>query len=149
MKIDRFIGAYRYLSNFYLTPVVYEEDMYPSVEHAYQAAKTLDPRERDYFTRPVPPGAAKRAGRQVTIRSDWELKKVDIMFDLVKQKFEAEPLRSQLLSTGDAELVEGNTWHDEFWGICSCPRHGRGQNHLGKILMDVRDELKKEIKNVS
>jgi len=60
------------------------------------------------------------------------------MTDLVRQKFSNPQLAKQLLDTKDFELIEGNTWGDTFWGVCS----GKGQNNLGKILMQIRNELK-------
>jgi ribA/ribD-fused uncharacterized protein len=117
--------------------VEFEDYVYPSVEHAYQAAKTLDPKEREYFLQNVRPGLAKLKGKEVTLRPDWDSVKLKVMYDLVKQKFSTEPTRTMLLNTGDAELIEGNTWGDTFWGVF----RGRGENHLGKILMQVRNEL--------
>lgn len=136
--IDKFVGPYRFLSNFWPATVVLDGVAYPSVEHAYVAAKTVVPSLRTQIAAIVEPGAVKRFGRTFAIRADWEDVRLGIMEDLVRQKFSVEPLRSQLLETGSVELVEGNTWNDQFWGVC----RGRGQNHLGKILMRVRDELR-------
>lgn len=86
------------------------------------------------------PGQAKKLGQGVSLRPDWESVKVDLMRTFVRKKFENPFLRPLLLATGDAELVEGNTWNDTFWGVC----RGRGQNWLGRILMEVRDEIRKE-----
>lgn len=136
--IDSFRDKYFFLSNFYHCWVVLDGEHYPSVEHAYQAAKTLDPTEREKIKCAGSPGVAKRLGRTVTHRSDWKKIKVDIMLDLVRQKFtKSSDLVGKLLATGDQELVEGNTWGDRFWGVY----RGRGENHLGKILMQVRREL--------
>jgi N-glycosidase YbiA len=77
-------------------------------------------------------------GKRVALRSDWEVVKVGIMEQCLRSKFAGSELRSLLLSTGDAELVEGNTWNDRFWGVC----RGKGQNHLGKLLMRIRSELR-------
>jgi ribA/ribD-fused uncharacterized protein len=86
------------------------------------------------------PGKAKRLGRKVTLRANWELIKIDVMLDLVRQKFQDPDLAWMLINTGDAELIEGNHWGDKFWGVCN----GEGENHLGKILMQVRDEILKD-----
>lgn len=110
---------------------------YPSVEHAYQAAKTLNVYERDRIRKCRFPGLAKAAGKSVTLRYDWDSVRLSTMEHLVRQKFSAQPLRQQLFETGDAELIEGNTWGDTFWGVFN----GEGENHLGKILMKVREEL--------
>lgn len=139
MAIRRFYERYRFLSNFHPAPVVYDGYEYDSTEHAFVAAKTLDPEERAKIRAIKKPGAAKRAGRKLKLRDDWEDVKVNIMAELVLQKFARHPkLRDMLLETGDEELVEGNTWHDYFWGVCN----GKGKNMLGKILMRVRELLK-------
>ena len=137
--IDRFDGEYRWLSNFWPSPVLLDGLLYPTVEHAYQAAKTVLPNERTLIGSLATPGQAKRAGRKVTMRPDWEGMKIDIMTRLVEKKFlYHDALRIKLILTGDEKLVEGNTWGDRFWGTVD----GEGENHLGKILMEVRSELK-------
>lgn len=135
--IDSFTGEYRFLSNFEPSNIEMDGRLYRTVEHAYQAAKTLNDEERANIQQMWTPGQAKKAGQKVTLRDDWESVKVDVMADLIRQKFNAEPLRSKLLATGDAKLVEGNWWNDTFWGVCK----GKGENKLGKILMMVRQEL--------
>lgn len=140
-KIYEFRGEYRFLSNFYPCEVEYEGIVYPSVENAFQAAKTLNNEERLQFTN-VKPGIAKRLGRRVALRHDWEKVKVDIMKELLRKKFSQEPLKSKLLATGDKELEEGNKWNDRFWGVCP-PGSGMGKNILGRLIMEIRVELKK------
>lgn len=143
--IKQFRDDYRFLSNFWLAPVEFEGAIYPSVEHAYQAAKAISMEEREPFWKQyMTPGDAKRRGRTLTIRGDWEYIKVDIMRQLVRDKFQTPHLKNLLLVTGKHELVEGNTWHDNFWGSCSCQKCSgiRGLNHLGRILMEIRGELK-------
>jgi ribA/ribD-fused uncharacterized protein len=138
MAIKEFQGENRFLSNFWDAKVVLDGVTYPTVEHAYQAAKTLDKERRKVIQAQPTPGKAKRAGQRVKIRSDWENVKVGIMLDLVRQKFKNNvKLKNRLLATGSEELIEGNTWGDTFWGRC----RGVGKNHLGKILMKVRSEL--------
>lgn len=136
--IFSFRGASGFLSNFYPARVVLHGVEYPSIEHAYQAAKTTDLDERRAIQRAPKPGTAKALGQQVTMRPDWESIKLEVMLGLVRQKFAHETHRLALLATGDAELIEGNYWGDTFWGVCK----GRGENHLGKILMQVRQELR-------
>ncbi len=153
--IDSFHGEHRFLSNFYLKTIPYLGYEYPSTEHAYQAAKTLPtdmvviskPGEpikeipwRDFMQFVNTPGAAKKIGRdRIVLRPDWEVIKVGVMTDVVALKFDVGSREAQmLLDTGDAELVEGNTWGDVFWGVC----RGTGENNLGKILMARRDALK-------
>lgn len=137
--IDRFVGRYRYLSNFAPASVRLADHWYPTVEHAYQAAKTYDRVERTYVREAPTPGIAKYRGKSVTLSRFWDEERLGVMYDLLTQKFTTiEPYRLGLLSTGAAELVEGNTWRDYYyWGVCD----GRGENHLGKLLMRVRAEL--------
>ena len=146
--INEFKGKYSFLSNFYPSPIAPWTDgiLYPTVEHAFQAMKSLDLNERKNIARMRTPGNAKYAGRHVTLRPDWDNVKLDIMYEALKEKFKYPDLRKALLCTGDQELVEGNTWHDNFYGSCYCShcRNIEGQNHLGKLLMKIREELKKE-----
>lgn len=137
--IPEFQGAYRFLSNFWPADVHLDDRLYPSVEHAYQAAKTLDESERRSVRNAHSPGQAKRLGQRATKRADWNEVKLSVMENLVREKFTRHAVfREKLLATGDAEIVEGNSWGDRFWGVCK----GVGENHLGKILMRVREELR-------
>lgn len=138
MKVNGFQGGYRFLSNFWPATVIYDDDTYPTVEHAYQAAKTLDVDARIRIQWASKPGDAKRMGRRIKLREDWESIKLHVMDSLLMQKFAAEPLLSKLLGTGDDELIEANTWGDTYWGVCN----GVGDNHLGKLLMVVRERLR-------
>lgn len=136
MAINSFAGEYRFLSNFYPASVMFEGIIYPSVEHAYQAAKTLDLSQRDQIWS-MTAAKAKRFGRKVTLRPDWDEVKIDIMKELLVDKFQHPHLRDWLRATGTEELTEGNWWGDTFWGVCQ----GKGENMLGKLLMEVRQEL--------
>ena len=140
--ITSFTGEHTFLSNFAPSPLTYLgiED-WPTVEHAYQAAKTLDVAEQRKIWVSPKPGNAKAMGRRVTLRPDWEDVKVDIMRELIRLKFTAPTLRLWLKNTGDAPLVEGNTWNDTFWGVCK----GRGLNMLGILLMEERARLWPEL----
>ena len=136
-KIDNFRGAYAFLSNFYDAPVTYLGVTYANNEAAFQAQKCTDNTVKAMFAK-LNPSEAKRLGRNVQLRPDWETVKYDIMYEVCKAKFEQnDDLREMLLETGDAYLEEGNTWNDRCWGTC----RGVGENHLGKILMRVREEL--------
>lgn len=138
--ISKFRGPYRFLSNFYSAKVTLCGETYPTVEHAFQAAKTLNCASRRMIRDCAAPGAAKRLGQCVKLRGDWEEVKVGIMTGLILQKFsEYGGLRKKLLATGDRMLIEENEWGDRFWGVC----RGSGENHLGKILMKVRQELRR------
>ena len=139
-SIESFRGQYGFLSNFYEAPVSYGGLIYLNAEAAFQAQKCLTDEEKRPFT-DMPPSKAKRIGRQVRLREDWEQVKVGLMEEIVRAKFtQNEDLAWLLLATGDAQLVEGNTWNDTFWGVDL--RKGVGENHLGRILMKVREELK-------
>lgn len=135
--IDSFMGDYRYLSNFHIVDVMYEGVCYPSTENAYQAAKTLDLEARKAFTT-ITPAEAKKLGKTVSLRDDWEEIKTIVMYNLCNQKFQQPDLKAALLATGDKPLIEGNWWGDTFWGVCK----GRGKNVLGKTLMIIRKELR-------
>jgi ribA/ribD-fused uncharacterized protein len=134
--IDDFSGKYEFLSNFYR-----EQDGL-TLEHRYQAAKATN--KEDYlkvFQAPTP-GKSKRLGRKIQCREDWQEIKVEVMSSLVRYKFLSDPkLMKALRDTGDARIVKGNHWHDNFWGDCSCDEceNIKGENHLGLILMKIRD----------
>ena len=138
-SIIAFKGAYRFLSNFHPSPIQYNGLTYPTVEHAYQAAKVLDGVTRAQIRAAATAKDARRLGRAYAVRSDWDQIRVAVMEDLVRLKFtQNESLARQLLATDDARLEEGNWWGDTFWGTVD----GFGENILGKILMRVRDELR-------
>jgi ribA/ribD-fused uncharacterized protein len=134
--IDSFWDDYRFLSNFFFVVVELDGETYPTIEHAYQAAKTLDPVQRQAIRKCRSPGQAKRMGQYVTMRPDWDDIKIATMCDLLRQKFGSGYLRTALLATDNAILIEGNNHGDTFWGICN----GRGANNLGRLLMKVREE---------
>lgn len=142
-KITLFRNEYAFLSNFYPSPIEWEGLQFPNVECAFHATKTKDMHIREEFVN-LSPKMAKKKGRQLCLRADWEDIKVDVMRGLVWKKFITnQDLKEKLLATGDAELVEGNYWGDTFWGFDL--RYGRGENHLGTILMNVREKLRKEV----
>lgn len=150
MIISRFAGEYRFLSNFFqqridlvCTPPMFGLNTCGtarSVEHAYQAAKCCDRENAEWVLRAPTSGDAKRRGRQVIMRSDWEEIRLIVMRDLLALKFSAGGglLSSKLLATHDAFLVEGNNWGDIFWG----QYQGVGQNWLGHLLMARRAEIR-------
>ena len=144
--IDFFDGEYAFLSNFYNASCIFEEKLYPTVEHAFQAAKSLNHAERDWIAAAGSPGLAKRLGRRVNLRPDWEKVKFDVMEECLRSKFADPVLKQKLLATGDEELVEGNYWHDNTWGNCSCEKCKDivGKNMLGNILMKLRTEFMEE-----
>lgn len=135
--IDRFIGEYSFLNNFHPSTIYVDGVSYSTVEHAYQCHKTLDESSREIIRNSKDPMTAKKLGKSLVLRDDWDLVKVDLMRKFVRLKFENPLLREMLFSTSDAELVQNNLWNDKFWGVC----RGVGENWLGKILMEVRDEI--------
>ena len=138
-----FRGSKAFLSNFHSASVYYDGVLYPTVEHAFQAAKTLDLGERKQVLFCETPSKAKRLGRKVSLRSDWNETRVNIMKELVFQKFSLYPKLAKALIAVKGEIVEENTWHDNFWGACVCEKckDKEKYNNLGKILMAVRNHL--------
>lgn len=135
--INEFRGEHFFLSNFYPSPITYDGLNYGSTEAAFQAQKTTDMNERVRFQF-MTPAEAKRAGRKLELRPDWDEIKDHVMYEVCKEKFTMhKDLRNQLLETELEELVEGNTWNDTYWGVCD----GVGENKLGKILMQIRKEF--------
>lgn len=144
--ITRFQEEYRFLSNFYICPVTYDGVIYSSAEAAYQAQKTTTSEDRALFAE-MKPDVAKQMGKAVKLRPDWAEVKQQYMQEILRAKFVQNPqLKEKLLGTGDQLLIEGNTWHDNEWGICQCPkcRQVKGQNLLGKILMNLRETLRED-----
>lgn len=137
--IKEFQKEYRWLSNFAPCDIFYEGTTYSSVEHAYQAAKTLNPEERKWFVG-VTAGKAKGLGRKIAVRDDWEDIKLEVMRELLTKKYTQEPYVSKLILTGDKHIQEGNYWNDKFWGVCL--KTGVGCNNLGMLIMDIRKAVK-------
>lgn len=134
-RISEFNGDYFFLSNFFCAPISYSGLTFTNNEAAFQSAKC--PERMAEFCN-LNPSEAKRLGRRVHLRSDWEDIKDKVMYDVCYAKFTQNPyLSERLCSTGNAELIEGNTWGDRVWGVCG----GIGENRLGKILMQIRKEL--------
>lgn len=119
---------------------MFEGMLYPSTEHAYQAAKSLDLAIRTEIQNAKNARHAKQLGQTVKLREDWESVKLNVMLTLLREKFKDGFERDALLATDGADLIEGNTWGDTFWGVCE----GKGSNHLGRLLMQVRKELKED-----
>lgn len=140
-SIKSFKGGHFFLSNFYRRPVQYRGLLFGSTEAAYQAEKPISEVLRQEFIS-LSPSESKKLGRKVTLRSDWEEIKDQVMEDILRCKFsQHEDLKQRLLATGEAYLIEGNDWEDTYWGVCK----GVGLNKLGKLLMKIRKEFKEEI----
>lgn len=141
--ITEFRGNYAFLSNFYTAPIVYDGLHYANNEAAFQAQRTISVKERERFgsKRMSSPADAKRLGKRITLRPDWERVKLLCMYEICMSKFVQHPeLRYALIATGDCLLAEGNTWGDRFWGVVD----GHGENQLGWILMDIREKLRRD-----
>lgn len=139
-EIKEFKGEYFFLSNFFEAPVTYDNLPFQSNESAFQSKKCCS-REGQMKFVGLNPSEAKRLGRRVLLREDWENIKDKVMYDIVYAKFSQNPeLKEMLLATGDAYLEEGNTWGDKYWGTVD----GVGRNQLGKTLMSVREKIRKE-----
>ena len=145
-EIRLFDGTHEFLSNFHNTNLFLGGKTWQTSEHFFTAMKTTNPKEREKIRLAPTPGKAKRLGRKVELRPDWEIIKIDVMRFILKHKFsEGSILAEKLLATGESKLVEGNNWHDQFWGDCDCEKHITipGRNMLGEILMDIRADLKR------
>ena len=139
--IDKFDKEYRFLSNFYLCKIEIDGIVYPSTEHAYQAAKTTNWDVKRHIISQKTPGLARKVGndRKVTkLRENWDQLRIPVMRELLLIKFAIPVLRQKLLDTGDHELIESNWWKDYFFGVCN----GKGENHLGKLLMEIREQIR-------
>ena len=139
-EIRIFKGDYEFLSNFYPSPIKFENYICPTLEHAFQASKTSDSQVRKQIIQARTPSEAKSLGKKCKLIPNWQEIKLKVMMDLIRIKFSKDPFKSRLLNTGDSELIEGNWWGDKFWGVDE--RTGVGKNNLGKILMEIREELK-------
>ena len=139
--IDSFHGKYYFLSNFFDWSFTDKEGYFwPTSEHYFAAHKSKSQQGKDWIRQANNPATAKKRGRGIPIREDWEEIKFDVMWDALNYKFgtENDNLKKMLLDTLPHELIEGNYWGDTCWGVCN----GVGENHLGKMLMRLRDELK-------
>ena len=153
-SIEGFKGEWSFLSNFYPCEIQYDGLTYKSVEHFYVAMKFNNEQMingkhytigdfREMISLTPSPGLVKKIGQKIIIRSDWDIRKLRFMNWGIREKFKKEELKDLLLSTDNLLLIESNFWHDNFYGSCYCEKCGnKGKNHLGKILMKVRDELR-------
>jgi len=154
--ICEFTGSYRWLSNFWPSPIKIGTTAFPTVEHAYQYEKCLSVIEADQkhnmalgerILNARTPGEAKKLGRRAKVQAGWWNRRLGVMHILVLAKYDQnEELGAMLLSTKDADLYEGNRWGDAFWGVdlTKPPADGKffhGENWLGRITMIVRSEI--------
>jgi ribA/ribD-fused uncharacterized protein len=136
--IDNFSGKYAFLSNFYEIPLVIYGLRFLNSEAAYQSQKCLNPEHVKGFQN-LTANSAKRKGRSVPIKPNWNQIKEEVMWEVLQAKFnQNSELIKLLLETRNEELIEGNTWGDTYWGVCN----GVGKNRLGVMLMYLRDAYK-------
>jgi len=142
--IKEFKEEYRWLSNFYPVNIEYGNLIFPSVEHFYVAMKSQD----DLFRLSIASlsgyeaNIAKKLGKTITLRADWDDIKLEVMEYALRQKFNVEKFKTLLLETKDEIIQEGNMWNDKFWGVCL--KTNEGENNLGKLIMKIREELIKK-----
>ena len=157
--INSFTGRWSFLSNFFPCKITYQGITYPSTEHYYVAMKVNTDQlingrmypvadVREMISKVATPGQVKRFGRSLTLRKDWDDVRLKVMEWCLREKFlKNEELKEMMIQTGDEELIEGNYWHDCYFGVCSCPKCGnKGENNLGKLLMKIRNEIKDQNK---
>ena len=137
MEINGFFKEFRFLSNFWPVNVTYGDIDFPSVEHAYQALKTTDHSERERIATLRTAKEAKAAGYKVELRKHWDMVRVPLMKILLDKKFSDPDLKRALIMTYPIYLEETNRWGDAFWGVFN----GEGENHLGRLLMEIREDL--------
>lgn len=159
--IDTFTGRWGFLSNFHPCKIKYKGIEYPSVEHFYVAMKIKDDQFinskniplvdcQEMISRIKTPSEAKKLGKKLKIRKDWDIVRFSIMEWGITEKFKDRDLLKLLISTQGEELKESNWWHDNYWGVCTCEKcDGKGENNLGKILMKVRNESLYPIHNIT
>ncbi len=142
-EVTEFNLEFVWLSNFY-----WHYRMMYTVEHEFQAAKAAghDQVLAEKILKASTPGKAKKLGRTAKLPANWKADGMLVMKRALERKFDLSPMREWLLALGEIPLIEGNYWHDNYWGNCMCPRpecqSAPGNNNLGKSLMEVRSELK-------
>ena len=149
--VQGFESEFSFLSNFSACELLYDGHVYKTAEHAFQAAKATNEKDRVYIAEAPTPGEAKRRGRGIELREDWDVIKDKVMLDIIRAKFKNGDCRYRLmkaLSEGYDDFVEDNWWHDNYWGNCKCDRCKdiEGQNHLGKIILQVANEIVTELR---
>ena len=145
-----FEGDYAFLSNFYFCVIKFDGKDWPTSEHLFQALKTRDKDQQEKIRNCITPGQAKKLGRIVDLREDWDSIKDNVMRLVLRMKFNQNPfLKTKLLETGNEILIEKNYWHDNYWGVCCCDKCSLKklrQNILGFLLMSLREEFRTEEK---
>jgi ribA/ribD-fused uncharacterized protein len=132
----RFRGKYYFLSNFYPAEIIIGGQTYKTTEHYYQSQKTDNLNEQRFILESITPSQAKKRGSMVNIKKDWDQIKLAVMYIALKAKFiQHKDLMKMLLDTKGEYICEENDWGDRYWGMSN----GVGENHLGVLLMKIRD----------
>lgn len=140
--IPIFRGDYFFLSNFYLTDIKWNDRLFISAEHFYQASKCRKQCDANKINDAATSKSAKVLGRFVEKKPHWDVDRIRVMERILRAKFQNKKLKRMLLETGDKHLIDQNYYHDIFWGVCGCSKHKRcGLNMVGKILMKIRDDI--------
>ena len=140
--IHRFKDENRWLSNMALVKIEFQGNTYSSVEHAYQSAKNKSQEWKDICISEFNPYKIKILSRDIEVREDWDEVKLLVMEECLIEKFKQEPFKSQLLATGNENIQEGNEWGDKFWGVDLTSSPNIGENHLGRLIMKTRENLR-------
>lgn len=138
--IQEFKEEYRWLSNFLPCKISLRGRIFYSVEHAYMSEKNNSDSWKDLCASHIPAGEIKKLSKEIKLRPDWEEVKLLVMEHCLRQKFNQAPYSDKLKGTGDIHIQEGNYWNDTFWGVCL--RTNEGLNHLGKLIMKIREEIR-------
>jgi len=142
--INEFKGDHRWLSNFEAVKITLDGIEYPSIEHAYMSAKCDDPEWKKFCAdENNTAGSVKKQSRHATVKlvENWDSFKMDVMFSCLEQKYSQEPFKSKLIDTGSQNLVEGNYFGDKIWGVDLKSNPNIGENHLGRMIMSIRQNL--------
>jgi len=137
--INQFVDDYKWLSNFYPCLVELDGMKYQTVENAYQSAKNPDLKWKEFCANKSP-AVCKTFSKHVVLTPRWDVIKVRVMRKLLNQKFNQDYFKELLLATDNEGIVEGNTWHDTFWGVDLMT--SVGQNRLGIMIMNIREALR-------
>lgn len=142
--IREFKNEFRWLSNFYPVKIILDGVQFQSIEHAYMSQKSDDIKWKNFCSNyNSKAGDVKKQSRTIKLKSNWDEIKLEVMKECIRQKFSQEPFRTKLLKTGNEHIQEGNMWNDKFWGVCL--KTNKGENNLGKLIMDIRTSLKSSI----
>lgn len=141
--IYSFTGKFKFLSNFSSVSITLDGIEYPSSEHAYQSAKSDDPKWKKICEDPLNTSAKiKQLSRsEINVTDDFNKNKLAIMERCLRAKFSHPTYKEMLIETGDQNIVEGNNWGDTFWGVDIRTQPNYGKNYLGRLLMKIRQEL--------